>query len=220
MSGVNFYAKSAKRACLLMLVAIAVAVVIPQLVQAHLLNGSKGPVDAFNYDEKLVRHLDVDCGMAFECKQTDVKSAFLFNCYYDVKSGECQCSKGGFSNCNVSRSSLSVKEAAAIKASSNSKGILGLAGSVVAVPKLFFSGFLGLPLLARLFILAVAVAAIVLAFNRLRDSAANNLRTAKDLHEEASELHEKGEEDKAKALLEKSNYHREKAYEQMQSKVQ
>ena len=221
MYGLNFYAQNAKRAGLLMLVVIAAAAVIPQLVQAHLLNGTKGPVDAFNYDGKLVQHLDVDCGQALECKQTDAKNVFFFSCYYDVGSAECQCSKGDFSRCNVSSSSLDAKQAAAIQNSGGgaNKGILGLARSAFAAPGFFFSRFMGLPLLAKLFILAVAAAAVILAFNRLKDSAANNLRTAKDLHEEASVLNEKGEEDKAKALLDKSNYYREKAYEQMQPSI-
>ena len=95
-----------------------------------------------------------------------------------------------------------------------------MAGSIVAVPRLFYRMFLALPLLAKIFVLAVAAVAVIFAFNRLKDSAANNLRAARELHEEATELHESGNEEEAKVVFEKSNYHREKAYEQMQSKVQ
>ncbi len=211
------------RLSLLMVFAIAAVAVIPQLTAANLLNGTKGPVDAYNYDEKLVGQLDVECGQVLECRQTDVKGVFFFNCYYDVKSAECQCSKGGFSYCNASRSSLSAKEAAALKGGSR-KDVFGLAGVVAAdVVKPFkfvFAKFAALPMFAKLAVLVIAVAAVIFIFSRLKDNAANNLRKAKELHEQASEQHESGNEEEAKLMFEKSNYHREKAYEQMRSKVQ
>lgn len=204
---------------LLMVFVIAAAAVIPQLASAHLLNGTKGPVDAFNYDETLVGPLNEDCGQALECRQTDVNGVFFFNCYYDVKSGECQCSKGEISQCNASRSSLTTEQAAVLKGSSN--GVLGFVGAVVAKPfKLAYVKFAALPLLAKVVVLVIALAAITFIFSRFRDNAANNLRKARELHEQASGLHESGDEEGAKLLFEKSDYHREKAYEQMQSKVQ
>lgn len=207
---------------LLMVFAIAAAAVIPQLVSAHLLDGSRGPVDAFNYDEGQVGHLDADCGEAFECRQTDVKGVFFFSCYYDVRSGECQCSKGDFSKCSVARSSFSAKEAAAAKGGGG-KGVVSLVGGVVAdaagLFKFVFAKFAALPLLAKVVVLIIALAAVMFIFSRLRDNAANNLRRAKSLHEEAAALHEKGNEDEAKLRFEKSNYLREKAYGQMQGKV-
>ena len=114
---------------LLMVFAIAAAAVIPQLAAAHLLDGNRGPVDAFNYDESLVGHLDADCGEAFECRQTDVKGVFFFSCYYDVRSGECQCSKGDSSKCSVARSSLATAD---IVKGGGGKGVVSLVGGVVA----------------------------------------------------------------------------------------
>lgn len=202
-----------------MVFAIAAASVIPQLAAANLLNGTRGPVDAYNYDEKLLGQLDAECGQVLECKQTDIKGVFFFNCYYDVKSGECQCSKGSISQCNSSRSSLSAKEVAGIKGGSN--GVFGVVGAVVTKPmKLAYVKFSALPLLAKVVVLVIAVAVVIFILGRLKDSAANNLRRAKGLHEQASELHEAGNEEEAKLMFEKSNYHREKAYEQMRSKVQ
>ncbi len=206
---------------LLVIFAIAAAAVIPQLASAHLLTGSRGPVDAFNYDERQVGHLDEDCGEAFECRQTDVKGVFFFSCYYDVRSGECQCSKGDFSKCSVSRSSFGAKEAAAGKGGGRvSFGLAGAAVANVAKPfKFVFAKFAALPLPAKIAVLLVAAALIIFIFARLRDNAENNLRRAKSLHEEASALHENGSEEEAKLLFEKSNYLREKAYEQMREKV-
>ncbi|MBI2143386.1 hypothetical protein HYU20_03525 [Candidatus Woesearchaeota archaeon] len=207
---------------LLMIFAIATAAVIPQLALAHLLEGTKGPADAFNYDEGQLRHLDDDCGYAFECKQTDVKDVFFFNCYYDLKSGECQCSKGSFSQCGAARSALAAEGKGAAKGGSG-KGVVSLVGAVVADVakpfKLVYATFAALPLLAKLAVLFMAAAAAIFIFARLRDNAANNLRRAKSLHEKASALHGKGNADEAKLLFEKSNYLREKAYEQMKEKV-
>ncbi len=206
---------------LVMVFAIAAVAVVPQLASAHLLNGTKGPVDAFNYDEKLVGHLDEDCGKLLECRQTDAKDVFFFNCYYDVKSGECQCSKGSFSQCNVGSSSLSTREVAAIKG--GSKGVFGMAGAVVAnvakPVKLVYMKFSALPLFAKVLVVVIALAAVIFIFRRFRDNVANNLRKANELHGQASELHEGGNEEEARLKFEKSNYHREKAYEQMQEKV-
>ncbi len=207
---------------LLMVFAIAAAAVVPQLVSGHLLNGTRGPVDAFNYDEALVGHLNEDCGRALECRQTDIKGVFFFSCYYDVKSGECQCSKGDFSKCDAARSSLSAGEAASLKGSS--RGVLGLAGAVVvnvAKPvKQAYVKFAALPLVGKAAILVIVAVAVIFILRRLQDSASNSLRKARELHEQASGLHEKGDEEGAKLLFEKSDYHREKAYGQMQSKVQ
>lgn len=206
---------------LVMVFAIAVVAAVPQLASAHLLNGAKGPVDAFNYDEKLVGHLNGDCSQLLECRQTDIKDVFFFNCYYDVKSGECQCSKGEFSQCNSSSSSLSAREVAAIKGGSN--GVLGLAGAVVAnltkLAKLAYVKFAALPLFAKAVIVVIALVAVIFILRRFRDNAANNFRKARELHGQASELHDAGNEEEARLRFEKSGYHREKAYEQMQEKV-
>lgn len=203
---------------------VLTAAVLPEIVLAHLLNGNRGAIDAFNYDEGQLRHLDGDCGYAVECKQTDVKGVFFFSCYYDLRSGECQCSKGSFSQCSVARSALAAEgEGAAKGGSGKGKGIVSLVGAVVADVakpfKLVYATFAALPLLAKLAVLFMAAAAAIFIFARLRDNAANNLRRAKFLHEKASALHGKGNEDEAKLLFEKSNYLREKAYEQMKEKV-
>lgn len=84
-------------------------VLLASAVQAHLLEGNRGPVDAFNYDE-----------------------------------------------------------------------------SVAAPFKSAFAGFFGLPLVAKLTIIAVVVAAAFVIFGRMRNSASNNLRMAASLHEKAN----------------------------------
>ena len=207
---------------LLMIFAIAAAAVIPQLVSAHLLEGNKGTVDAFNYDERQVEHLNEDCGQAFECRQADIKGVFFFNCYYDVRSGECQCSKGSFSQCGVARSALAAGGEGAAKGGSG-KGVVGIVGAVFAdfaKPfKLVYATFAALPLLVKIAALIAIAAFVIFIFVRMKDNAANNLRRAKSLHEEASALHEGGNEEEARLRFEKSNYLREKAYEQMKEKV-
>ena len=71
-----------------------------------------------------------------------------------------------------------------------------------------------MPLLAKV-IAGVFVLVLIFLFIRLRDTSANNLRKAKSFHDEAASLHEEGNEEEARKLFEKSNYHREKAFEQM-----
>ncbi|MBI2549801.1 hypothetical protein HYV83_01305 [Candidatus Woesearchaeota archaeon] len=193
---------------LLMVFAIAAAAVVPQLVSAHLLDGNKGPVDAFNYDEGQLKHLDSDCAASFECKPNDVNGVYFYNCHYDVYSSECQCLKGEFSKCDAAKSSLG---AAAVATG----GIGGVFDAVKVTVKTAFGLFDSLPALAKVAILAIVAAAAVFAFSRLRSTASNNLRRAREFHEQATLLHEAGDEEEAKLLLERSNYHREKAYEQM-----
>src|SRR3989338_3529171 len=91
------------------------SVLLPQLVFGHLLEDSHGELNAFNFDEATVAHLNSDCAYRYECQRSDAKDTFFFSCYYDVKSGECQCSKGQFSSCNVSSSSLDTAKATALK---------------------------------------------------------------------------------------------------------
>lgn len=83
--------------------------------------------------------------------------------------------------------------------------------SVSSAAQGIYGAFLGLPLLAKAALAAIAAAALFFLFSRLRDNDSNNLRKARSLHERASSLHEKGQEDEAKLLFEKSDYHREKA---------
>lgn len=191
-----------------MVFAIAAAAMIPQLVSAHLLNGSKGHVDAFNYGESQLKHLDSDCAASFECRPNDIKGVYFYNCHYDVYSSECQCSEGELSKCSAGRSSLG---AAAVATG----GIGGVFGTVKATVKAAFGLFDSLPTLAKVAILAIVAVAVMFAFSRLRNTASNNLRRARELHEQAALLHESGDEEEAKLLLERSNYNREKAYEQM-----
>jgi hypothetical protein len=82
-----------------------------------------------------------------------------------------------------------------------------------------FGKFNSLPVLAKIAIVAVAVAAVIFVFVRFRSTAASNFRRAESLHAEATKLHENGEEEDAKLLFEKSNYHRERAYELLNQKV-
>jgi len=171
-----------------------------QLASAHLLEGNRGKVDAFNYDLEQVKHLDEDCASAFECRPNDAKSVFFNNCRYDVYSSECQCSEGDFSRCNLSRSSVSGREAAAFRGNDR-EGLLAAAfGWLGSVPIAFK--------VAAVALLAVAAIAIV---SRHRDNAVNNLRRARMLHEKASRLHDAGKEEQAKALFDRSNYLRERA---------
>lgn len=189
--------------------AIMASVLLPQLVLAHLLENSHGPVTAFNYDEETLAHLNKDCSYKYECQPTDIKGEFFFSCYYDAKSGECQCSKGEFSKCDAAKSSLGSAAAA-------TGGIGGVFGAVKVTVKVAFGLFDSFPTLAKAAILAIAAAAVVFAFSRLRNTASNNLRKAGKFHEQATRLHESGDEEGAKLLFERSNYHREKAYEQLQ----
>ncbi len=190
------------------IVAIIASVFLPQLVFAHLLENGHGPITAFNYDEEALVHLNVDCAYKYECQPTDSKGEFFFGCYYDAKSGECQCSKGEFSKCDAAKSSLGSSAAA-------TGGIGGVFGAVKVTAKVTFGLFNSLPALAKVAILAIAAVAAVFAFSRLRNTASNNLRKAGELHEQATMLHESGDEEEAKLLFERSNYHRERAYEQM-----
>lgn len=189
----------------------AVVVLLPRPAFAHLLDGNRGPVDAFNYDEEKAAHLDGDCSRAFECKPNDVKGVFFYGCHYDVHSSECQCSEGEFSKCDVSASSLGPKEAARL--SGGGAGLFAIAGSIAAPVKSVFGAFSGLPLVAKAALAVIAAFALFALFSRMRDNASNNLRKAQSLHERASALHEKGKEEEAKALFEKANFHRERAQE-------
>ena len=190
------------------------AVVLPEAVLAHLLNGNNGPVDAFNYDEGQLKHLDSDCAASFECKPNDVNGVYFYNCYYDVYSSECQCSEGEFSRCNVGKSSLSPSQAASLSKGFGRGFPFTLVGMAVGSVKGAFEKFGALPILAKIVILLLAAAAVVFIYNRLKDNAANNLRNAAELHDRATSLHEKGDEETARLLFEKANYYREKAFEQ------
>ena len=176
---------------------------MPLAAGAQLLTDGKGPVDAYNYNEQQLSELNLECGWQFECKPNDVQGVFFYNCYYDVKSAECQCAEGSLSQCNRTRSSLPAHGGFSL----STRGALGIATGAIASAA-------ALPLLTKIGIGALILAIALLLYLRLRDSADNNLRTAKALHEKASALHEQGQEDEAKLLFEKANYHREKAYQQ------
>lgn len=194
---------------------IAAAVVLPQNAMAHLLQGNKGPINAFNYSEELLQHLNEDCAYSFECRQNDVKNDFLYNCYYDVQSGECQCSKGDFSKCDAGKSSLGPAELTRPKGGMAAFP-LSLVEGLAKPAKSLFGILSSLPLAAKIAVAVIVLVAVVSLFVRLRNSMGNNLRRANALHEEATALHEKGQEEEAKLLFEKANYYREHAYEQQQ----
>ena len=218
MNDIIFYAEMLKGKGLSSLLIVAVtgmlaAIFLSQLVLAHLLENGKGKINAFNFDEAVVAHLNSDCAYRYECQRNDAKDTFFYKCYYDVHSSECQCSKGTFSSCNVSSSSLDAPRAAALKRQYSGNGsVLALFGGA-------FGKFSSLPILAKIAIVAIAVAAVIFVFIRLRSTAARNFRMADSLHAEATKLHENGEEEDARLLFEKSNYHRERAYEQLNQKV-
>ncbi len=195
-----------KTALILLIAVIFAALNLPALAAAHLVEDGKGPVDPLSYDEAGLAHLSLDCASEFECRQANSRAVFFYNCFYDLKSAQCQCSQGNFSECNTSRSSLDAKQLAA----------MGKGTTFIGAVKLVLEKLGSLPLLARLAAAAIVITAVIAALLRLRDNPENNFRKAKLLHQEASELHEKGDEDKAKLLFEKANYHREKAYEQQQ----
>ena len=213
----NFYMVFAARGNPLVFLAaafLAAAVVIPQAAVAHLLQGNRGPVNAFNYTEGLLPHLDEDCAYSFECRNTDVKDEFLYGCHYDLQSGECQCSRGGFSSCNSSKSSLAPAEVARLKGAGGLAFPLSLAGTV-ARPVEYVVGLFGsLPLAAKIAVGVIILVAVVSLVAKLRSALGNDLRKAKLLHAEATALHEQGQEEEAKLRFEKANYHREQAYEQ------
>lgn len=194
-------------------VAMVVSVLLPQLVLAHLLENSHGELNAFNFDEATAAHLSSDCAYRYECQRSDARDTFFYNCYYDVQSSECQCSKGAFSSCNASSSSLAASTAAALKRQYSGNG------SVFAFIGGVFGKFGALPLLAKVVIVAVALAAVIFVLTRLRNTASKNFRKAESLHAEAARLHESGNEEEAKLLFEKAGYYREKAYEQLNQKV-
>lgn len=185
---------------------VALLAALLPVASAHLLDGNRGPVDAYNYDEVKAAHLNEDCAKAFECQPADAKDAYFYNCAYDVASAECQCSQGGFSRCRVASSSLDPAVARM-----RSGGVSSIAGLVTRPVKSAFAALGGMPVAAKLALLAVFVAAAFIVFSRTRDSASNNLRKARSLHERATALHEKGREEEARLLFEKSSYHREKA---------
>lgn len=196
-----------------MAVALAAGVLLPQLVLAHLLENSHGELNAFNFDEAAAAHLSSDCAYKYECQRSDAKDTFFYNCYYDVQSSECQCSKGVFSSCNVSSSSLAASTVAALKRQYSGNG------SVFAFVGGVFGKFGALPLLAKVAIVALAIAAVIFILTRLRDTASKNFRKAESLHAEAARLHESGDAEEAKLLFERAGYYREKAYEQLNQKV-
>ncbi len=194
--------------------AIAVAIAfLPRPALAHLLDGNRGPVDAFNYDEETAAHLNEDCAMAFECMPNDVKGVFFYGCHYDAHSAECQCSEGELSKCDVSASSLGSKEAARL--SGRSAGLFTIAAPV----KSAFGAFSDLPFAAKAALAVVAAVALLILLSRMRDNAQNNLRKAKSLHERASAMHEKGNEDEAKALFEKASHYRERSQEMSRNEL-
>ncbi len=195
---------------------LAAAAVLPQNAMAHLLQGSRGPVNAFNYADELLPHLNEDCTYSFECRHNDVKNNFLYNCYYDVQSGECQCSKGDFSKCDAGKSSLGPAELARMKSGGMAAFPLSLVEGLAKPVKSLIGWFSSLPLAAKIAAGVIVLIAVVSLFLRLRNSLGNNLRRANALHEEATVLHEKGQEEEAKLMFEKANYYREHAYEQQQ----
>lgn len=193
--------------------AVLVLVLLAQSVFSHLLEDGHGSLNAFNFDEATLAHLNSDCAYKYECQRSDAKDTFFYNCYYDAQSSECQCSKGAFSSCSVGSSSLDVPKAAALKRQYSGNGF------VLAVVGGFFGKFNSLPILAKIVVVAVAVAAVIFVFRRFRDTASRNFRRAESLHAEAAKLHETGNEEEAKLLFEKAGYYREKAYEQLNQKV-
>lgn len=197
-----------KRRVLLMAIALA-AILLPAFVSAQLSKDGKGPANAFNYTESQVSNLTLGCASRFECTQANSKDFFFYNCSYDLKSAQCQCFQGNFSSCNASRSSLGAKQVAAL-----GKGAFSVMGSAKAVLAKIVFMFSSLPLLAKLAAAVIVAAVIIAVLMRMRDNASNNFRKAKSLHQEASELHDNGEEEKAKLLFEKANYLRERADEQ------
>lgn len=211
MAGAGFYASFARSGGLLMFLVLA-ATVMPELSFAHLLQGNKGPVDAYSYDEEKAAHLNDDCAEAFECRPNDIKGVYFYDCHYDAGSSECQCSEGEFSKCNAAIGSLDDKGVSRLKGNA---GLLAIAGSITGPVKSAFGALSGLPLLAKVALIAVLVAAAFVLFSRLRDNASNNIRRAQSLHQQATALHEKGDEEGAKLLFEKAGYHREKAQQMM-----
>ncbi len=192
----------------LVLLFAALFAALPGFVHAHILVDGKGTADAFNYDEKTLAHLNIDCAEAYECREANVEGAYFRNCYYDLSSSQCQCGQGKFSQCNATASSLDDAEISRL--SSGNKGFFSFFGAGYFKVKSFIPSFGGLPTLPKVVIGLVAVALIFLIFSRLRNTAFNNVRRARALHEKAVALHESGREDEAKALFEKSNYYREK----------
>ncbi|MBI2145384.1 hypothetical protein HYU18_03625 [Candidatus Woesearchaeota archaeon] len=187
--------------------AAIVAAVMPVAGFAHLLDGNRGPVDAYDYDEVQAAHLNEDCAYEFECRPNDQKGVYFYGCYYDVGSSECQCSEGELSRCNRAVSSLAGQP-------SKSGGLLSFGGSVAGPLKSSFGSFGSLPLLVKVALVAVAAGLFFMVFTRLRDSVSNNLRRARSFHEKGTSLHEKGLEEEARLMFEKANYYRERAQEQ------
>ena len=86
-------------------------------------------------------------------------------------------------------------------------------GGLLAFPKSALVAFFGLPVFVRIASGLAVFAAAFIVFRRMSESSLNNLRRARSLHEKAASLHEKGREDEARLLFEKSNYYRERAEE-------
>ena len=219
----NYYVSSIRKASSFTFFAaalVATAMVLPQDALAHLLQGNKGPVNAYNYTETLLQHLNSDCTYSFECQHNDVKNDFLYNCYYDVQSSECQCSKGAFSKCDASKSSLDAATAARLKGANASAAFpLALVSGLAKPVKSLVGLIVSLPLAGKIAAGVLVLIAVIALFMRLRDTLNNNIRKARALHDEATALHEQGQEEEAKQLFEKANYYREHAYEQQQSRT-
>lgn len=69
----------------------------------------------------------------------------------------------------------------------------------------------GLSTSTKVAILAVIAFLALIVYLRSRDTAGNNLRRARELHQKAVELHEKGNTGEAAALYQKASECREKA---------
>ncbi len=63
----------------------------------------------------------------------------------------------------------------------------------------------------KIAILAFLAFLAIIAYLRGRDTAGNNIRRARELHQKAVELHEKGKAEEAAALYKKAAEYREKA---------
>jgi len=186
-----------------------VALLCVTAVSAQLQQDGKGPVNAYNYDEVQLANLSRACAYRFECQQGNPQDIFFYNCAYDAKSAQCQCSQGSFSKCNVTKSSLDAKQVVAMR--KGGSFFSGVFGAVSGFARSALQMIIALPLWAKVAAGAIVLAVVIIFILRKRNTAGNNFRRAQLLHRVASELHEKGEEDRAKLLFEKANYYRELA---------
>jgi len=77
------------------------------------------------------------------------------------------------------------------------------------------SNVLGLKLWIKIAIsVAIVIIALIVWASLFKDSKRNNMRRARKLHKKAKKAHDKGDEDKATALYQRSAEYREKAQEQ------